>query len=386
VVNQTDKIEPAGVSKTRYVMIGGFLGAGKTTAVEKLGLHLQKRGLRVGLITNDQGKDLVDTTTLRSRGFAIEEIQGGCFCCQFDSLAEAASRLRDTSEPDVLIAEPVGSCTDLIATVSYPLRRLFGDRFSFAPLSVLVDPIRAARVFGLETGGKFSDKVAYIYKKQIEEADLLVINKSDLISASRLARLTDMLAEHARHATVLSASARTGAGLDEWFDRIMRAELSNREVMSVDYNIYAEGEALLAWLNCTVRLSSVRYFDAGKVLTDLATCMQSILQQEGAEVAHLKITLTPSHDAGEIAAINLVRNDHVPEVGHSLSEPVQSGELILNLRAEADPEVLHSAATRALLALMEKSPDLFARMEHCEHFRPSKPLPTHRIPPVALQA
>src|SRR5687767_8615072 len=79
--------------KPRYIMIGGFLGAGKTTAVGKLAEHLTKQGLRVGLITNDQGQNLVDTAMLRAKGFATEEIPGGCFCCRFNSLVEASRKL-----------------------------------------------------------------------------------------------------------------------------------------------------------------------------------------------------------------------------------------------------------------------------------------------------
>src|SRR5438094_3715946 len=168
-------------NKYRYLMIGGFLGAGKTTAVARLAERLTKQGLRVGLITNDQGSELVDTAMLRSRGFATEEIPGGCFCCRFNSLVEAANKLSAATRPDVFIAEPVGSCTDLVATVSYPLRRIYGENFSVAPLSGLVDPARAQRVFGLERGARFSEKVLYIYRKQLEEADVIVINKCELI-------------------------------------------------------------------------------------------------------------------------------------------------------------------------------------------------------------
>ena len=71
----------------RYIMIGGFLGAGKTTAVAGLAQHLTDQGKRVGLICNDQSSGLVDTTLLRSKGFPVEEITGGCFCCRFKLIA-----------------------------------------------------------------------------------------------------------------------------------------------------------------------------------------------------------------------------------------------------------------------------------------------------------
>ena len=141
-----------GTGPARFIMIGGFLGAGKTTAVGRLAARLTEQGLRVGLITNDQGRNLVDTAMLRSQRFATEEIPGGCFCCRFNSLVEAAHRLTERSRPQVFIAEPVGSCTDLVATVAYPLRRLYGEDFTVAPVSVLVDPIRALRV--VRRGGR----------------------------------------------------------------------------------------------------------------------------------------------------------------------------------------------------------------------------------------
>src|ERR1700746_2815733 len=102
---------------------------------------------------------------------------------------EPAQTLGARSSPDVFLWEPVGSCTDLKATVSYPLRRMYGGDFSVAPFSVLLDPVRALRVLGLEEGRRFSDKVRYVYGKQLEEADLLVINKIDTVAPARLAAL-----------------------------------------------------------------------------------------------------------------------------------------------------------------------------------------------------
>src|ERR1700680_314240 len=168
-----------------YIMVGGFLGAGKTTAMLRLPEHLTTPGRRGGVITNDQRHGLVDTSIVEAKGYPVQEITGGCFCCRFNSLTDAADRLTRDARPDVFLAEPVGSCTDLKATVQYPLRRLYGDDYRVAPLSVLVDPMRASRVLGLESGRSFSSKVLYVYEKQLEEADLLVINKSDLLDAAR---------------------------------------------------------------------------------------------------------------------------------------------------------------------------------------------------------
>ena len=143
------------------------------------------------VITNDQSVNLVDTARVRAAGFPVQEITGGCFCCKFDTLVEASRQLTRSTAPDVLIAEPVGSCTDLMATVGYPLRQLYGDDYDLSPLSVLVDPIRCARILGIADGRNFSEKVLYVYRKQLEEAELLVINKVDLLTAADRRALAD---------------------------------------------------------------------------------------------------------------------------------------------------------------------------------------------------
>ena len=363
-------------SKARYVMIGGFLGAGKTTAVAVLAQSLTQQGQRVGLITNDQGSELVDTAMLRAKGFSTEEIPGGCFCCRFNSLVDAAGKLDESTRPDVFIAEPVGSCTDLVATVTYPLRRIYGERFAIAPLSVLVDPLRAEQVFGLAEGKKFSDKVIYIYRKQLEEADIIVVTKNDLLPADRLQSLIARLSQEFPHAEILDVSVREGRGLDAWFARIATSEQTSRATMEVDYQIYAEGEALLGWLNATVQLTSPAGFDSESVLKTLATGIQRRLA--GAEIAHLKMTLSPDSGLGDIAAINLVRSDFVPELSLKLEAPLTSGQLIINCRVEAAPEVLRDAVRGAVGEIGTAFPTLTAQLDHLEFFRPGKPTPTHR--------
>ncbi|MBE7500543.1 MAG: cobalamin biosynthesis protein P47K [Verrucomicrobiales bacterium] len=365
-------------------MIGGFLGAGKTTAVGALAKRLTGAGQRVGLITNDQGRNLVDTAMLRAQGFATEEIPGGCFCCRFNSLVEASQRLTASTRPEVFIAEPVGSCTDLIATVTYPLRRLYGDNFTVAPVSVLVDPVRAERILRLTAGGTFSDKVRYIYLKQIEEADLVVISKSDLINDTRLEALQQAIRAQFPKKEILTVSARTGSNLDEWFARLTSDEQAGGKAMEVDYQIYADGEALLGWLNGTVRLSAKKAFDAEAFLKQLAGAIQKRLQRHDAEVAHLKMTVSPDDNvAGEIAAVSLVRNDFVPELSFHLEQPIKGGQLIVNLRAEAAPDVLGTAVGESLATVAKQFPDLSATVDHLEHFRPGKPTPTHRVEHLA---
>ena len=91
--------------------------------------------------------------------------------------------------------------------------------------------------------------------------------------------------------------------------------------MEVDYELYAEGEALLGWLNATVQLAAPAGFDADATLKTLAAGIQQRLA--GSEIAHLKMTLNPDSGLGDIAAVNLVRSDFVPELSLTLEEPVR---------------------------------------------------------------
>ena len=373
------------MTSARYVMIGGFLGAGKTTAVAKFAAWFTARGQRVGLITNDQGSHLVDSLTLRSHGFAVEEISGGCFCCRFGSLKEAADKLTSESRPNVFIAEPVGSCTDLVATVSYPLRRLYGKDYTVAPLSVLVDPQRAMRVLGLmpDDGGKrFSDKVVYIYRKQLEEADVIVMNKRDLLNDADFVELDAALAKEFPHAQRFVVCSRSGAGLEAWFTYVADAQQGAGIAMSINYDTYAEGEALLGWFNATVALTSEGEVDGNTMVLALMSAVQRRLG--AAEVAHLKMTLSPEDGSGEIATANLVSGDGTAELAQSLSDDISQGQLVINLRAEADPEKLRTAVDGAL-AEIATTFSLTATIDHHEHFRPGRPVPTHRVTSIGAE-
>jgi G3E family GTPase len=316
---------------------------------------------------------------LRSRGFLTEEIPGGCFCCRFNSLVEAANNLKLATGPDVFIAEPVGSCTDLIATVTYPLRRMYGDQFSVAPLSVLLDPIRALRVFEVEQEARFSDKVRYIYLKQIEEADLVVINKADALSSERVHALEKAIAHRFPGKEILTVSARVGLGLNDWFDKILNSSPGQGEAMQIDYETYAQGEALLGWLNCTVSISGQTAWDGNQVLRHLAEAVQRRFKAAGGEIAHLKMTLNSENGLNEIGVVNVVRNDYVPELSLELPAGVESGQVIINARVEMPPEQIYEAVVAGLAELSELHPNLQVRLEHEEHFRPGKPQPTHRL-------
>jgi G3E family GTPase len=119
-------------------------------------------GKRVALITNDQAPNLVDTELLRRQGLAVSEVSGRCFCCRFDQLVGSIETLVDSERPELILAEPVGSCTDLSATVIQPWKRLYSKTVEVAPFTVLADPERLVEAFSVGNSRKLADSVYYI--------------------------------------------------------------------------------------------------------------------------------------------------------------------------------------------------------------------------------
>ena len=166
---------------------------------QQAAIRLAERGHRVALLVNDQAADLVDTAVLQETGAAVDEVAGGCFCCRFNDMVAAIHRSEARARPDYIIAEPVGSCTDISATILQPLKQLHGRQIELSLYLVLID-VKQVRVFaslaptGPGAGAGFPDDVLYIYRKQVEEADLIVLNKADLTTAAELDELRSALA------------------------------------------------------------------------------------------------------------------------------------------------------------------------------------------------
>ena len=84
------------MAKARYIMVGGFLGAGKTTALLRLAERLRGEGRTVGLITNDQSVNLVDTAMLAEAGTTSARGRGAAVTAGSSSAESAAELISAT--------------------------------------------------------------------------------------------------------------------------------------------------------------------------------------------------------------------------------------------------------------------------------------------------
>ena len=358
----------------RFIMLGGFLGAGKTTALARLARHYMDQGKRVGMVTNDQAQDLVDTHCLRGQGFPVEEVAGACFCCKFDDLLAKIGSLESAQHPDVILAEPVGNCTDLVATVVQPLKNLYAAHFSVAPYAVLFKPSHGLKILRDEKGSGFSPKAAYIFRKQLEEADAVLLNRIDELTPSQLEEIAQLVTKQFSGVPVLRVSAKTGQGFEAVNELLQQQGAFGRKILDIDYDIYAEGEAELGWLNSSMRLTAAKPFALDQLLLDIVNGLQQSLHGGGAEVAHLKaIGLWE----GFFGVANLVCSADQAVLSLPSRCKVKEADLIVNARVAIDPaelqRLLEKVVKQMCAARSAKQSDA-----KTQSFRPGRPMPTHR--------
>jgi G3E family GTPase len=363
------------MSSIRFLMLGGFLGAGKTTTIARLARHYQSQGLKIGIVTNDQATDLVDTNSLRAQGFDVGEVPGACFCCNFNKLTETVGALEKSAQPDLVLAEPVGSCTDLVATVVRPLQQLYGGTFDVAPYAVLLKPSHGSRILRNEAKGGFSPQAAYIFKKQLEEADLIVINRIDELSAKEADALTGLLQTQYPTTPVLRISAKTGNGFEALVEMLDQRGRFGQRLMDVDYDTYAVGEAELGWLNSSLTISAATPFALDALLLDIVARLQASLAQIDAETAHLK---TIGMADGLYGVANVISSFSPPELSLPSHGQVRKAQVVVNARVAVAPQTLSDHVERAVHASCSAH-GATAAFQQTQSFRPGRPVPTHRI-------
>jgi hypothetical protein len=340
-----------------FVVVGGMLGAGKTSLIVAAARRLAEQGRRVGVVTNDQGSGLVDTALVRAAHVPVAEVSGGCFCCRLSDLLSACDALA-AERPEVIFAEPVGSCVDLAATVLRPLLRDEAHRFRVAPLTVLVDPARAIE---MTDPGRDAD-VAYLFRQQLDEADIVCFTKAD---AGVAPPSLDGVAGHA-------ISAKTGQGVEAWLDHVLAPSPSaGSGLIAVDYERYAEAEAALAWLNWRARVDLESPQSPAVLVGALTERLETSLAAAGLSIVHVKV-LDRSPTGYVRASVCAAGAEPVVE-GTLDASPASWHDLMINARAIGDPAQLSRLVAESLESLAMRV-EITAR----EAFRPSPPRPERR--------
>ncbi len=356
---------------TRLVLVGGFLGSGKTTLLWEAAQKVMQKGQRVGLITNDQAPELVDTAILSRNEVRVAEVNGSCFCCNFNGLIDATKKLKKEAEADVIIAEPVGSCTDLSATIVQPLKENLRGELLVSPLTVLADPVRLSNILnGGNTG--LHPSAAYIFRKQLEESDIILISKTDLVSAHELSLLKEKTKLHFPDSEVMTVSSVSGEGMEQWLEKMQNSNEAGKRLVEVDYDVYAEGEAVLGWLNSTIELSGNEVnWDA--FARELMNSLSQQIDSMGASVGHVKILV---ESGGQYTISNLTGPNSTLTFRQSAGIS-NNARLTVNARVEMTPELLENIVRTTLCKATGTTIRQKIMASRC--LSPGRPNPTFRF-------
>jgi len=363
------------MKRSKIMVIGGFLGAGKTTAMVELAGIMESKGMEVSLITNDQTGHLVDTKYVQTKDLAVSELAGSCFCCNFPGFKEKIESHLNNGK-DFILAEPVGSCTDLVSTIMRPLKNKKSEDLDVLPLSVMAEPKRLIDYFN-EDYTVFSKEVYYLFRKQLEEADFIVLNKTDSISSQEKNLLIERLIREYPKSKVIEVSALKGIGLVQWLSEILAAdfEKSNSREIDIDYKTYAKAEAEMGWLNAQVVFHSEDFLNANELFFKLGETIKADISKNSGEIGHVKLFLESGNESSKLSCVGLRQSIDI--IGQ-FKNAIKDGCLTINIRASVAPEILRESTLNILEDLKLNFGFAVDDLD-LEAFRPGYPTPTYHM-------
>ncbi|WNY24410.1 Putative metal chaperone YciC [Methanimicrococcus hongohii] len=195
-------------NNTLIVIIGGFLGSGKTTLIKELGKFYASSGKVVTYFTNEVGEEVIDGDLL---GYDMDanEITTACVTCNLKEVMSASvEQLIERAHPDVLFIEPKETVSPLV--VKDELEKVSlksgAEEYNFAPLFTLID----CSVFFKNV--KEKKKITF---DQISVSEVIVLNKTDLIPENELSLVEESVRQINQDAKILKNSIQNKKGMDD---------------------------------------------------------------------------------------------------------------------------------------------------------------------------
>jgi G3E family GTPase len=353
----------------KLCLLGGFLGSGKTTAIVTAAKMFARDNTSLAVITNDQGAQLVDAAFIDSLNIVGTEVRSGCFCCNYDQFYSAIENLQTSLAPEIIFAEAVGSCADLVATILKPLNR-FHPAIDVS-LSVFADgPILLSSIEGRSSF--VSNDIQYIYKKQLEEAGLIVINKCDLLTGNEIKKIESMLALDYPHKRLLFQDSLEESSVKKWMDTTLsKVYDEDLTALEIDYDKYGAGEAALGWLDASVIIHSKQraIFKAYGFIND----MFDEISFQKLSIGHLKFFLESGAWQKKISYTS-AHNSKLDTNSEAIADHVR---VLVNARVETDPNRLKKIFYHAIQKMQDQN--CHAEIIEVDSFQPGYPKPTHRM-------
>ncbi|MBQ9664558.1 MAG: hypothetical protein IJV40_15535, partial [Oscillospiraceae bacterium] len=300
----------------KFAVFSGFLGSGKTTTMMALTKYHTAHHGKAAMISNDLGgKGLADNRYAQFGGCNASEITNECICYVNEQLADRLNAYyHDGCE--LVVSDIPGFGVGALDHVYHGLSEKFPGQFHLAPFTVLTEPKTVAHLRSGEGGD-----LDYLLNTQLVEADLIVLNKRDLLSPAEVEEDLAWLRQQYPEAEAIAISALTGEGLEELSQALMTRSASMRRP-DIGYGgpVFMEAMTHLSeyylQYHATVCCND---FDGNAYLKDLAEAVQSAIAAGGHEIPHLKLLAWTAEV--DYAKVDLLGTDRAVEPAHSFTGP-----------------------------------------------------------------
>jgi G3E family GTPase len=197
----------------KVVQIAGFLGSGKTTTIIALSNIIARKNKKLAIIVNEIGEIPVDARIINEYGLKVREIGGGCICCELlVNLVYTLEELRKFYNPDIVMIEPSGVA--IPSSIDDSIKMIKND-IEKGPIIVIFDGERGEELL-------LDDELSKFIKRQLINANIIAINKIDVINEDKIKYYEELLRAINPNAIILKISAKNGIGLELLADMVIK--------------------------------------------------------------------------------------------------------------------------------------------------------------------
>ena len=343
------------MSKAKYVVVSGFLGAGKTTSMIALAKSADRRCGKGAILTDDLGAgNVVDADFTATSGVLTANISGDCICYQHENLVDKLHQLC-VGGADIIFSDIPGCGIGALDNVYLQLNQREPGEFTLMPFTCIVDPNRLRMIMPEGASLNLPAELKFLLDAQMAEADLIVLNKIDTLTPEGIRERVDFIQNRHPHAHVMTMSARTGEGVDEVLDYLVsnEAPAQHRDIGYGSQEFMA-AEKLLCWYNRRVFLEerNDRAVDFNEVIGCVFEEIRAGLRAAGGNVPHLKAFA--SGGEGDYVKLSLLGVDCDLEYASRLTGSYSAISVIINARAAAESQTMADIVDDALDAVCRK--------------------------------
>ena len=327
----------------KFTVFSGFLGSGKTSTMIALTKYFSAHHAPAAMISNDLGsQSLADNKLAQLAGCRASELLNDCICYQTENLVERLDALF-AEGCELVISDIPGFGVGALDHVYHTLNRDYAERYELAPFTVLVE---SSTVAALRSGS--GGDLGYILNAQLMEADLIVLNKCDLLTAEERGSILAWLKETYPHADTVAISALTGEGLEELAQALIKGSASLR-LPDIGYGGAEFGKAMGRISELYIQYYATICcddFDGSAYLLALADYLRGSAKILGRDIPHLKLLAWEAE--GDYGKVDLIGVDRDAVLTHAFEKRCTEISVMVNASADCPAAELERIVDEAL--------------------------------------